>query len=622
MIRQPETTRSGRMFLVNSLLSAVEYWDKAEGDRFASPHGSTVIKAAAIPDARAELEMEMKAVELVMSSLRTRYNSLALVNRLPSEALAHIFQHFHDDRLFEYAGACKGSWGVMQCVRLTHVCRRWRMVGIDHPGLWCQIQIGTKLADEFLHRARRESLRITYDSSARRQAGPRAHDMEYVAGLISQNLFRVLSLHLNATSTEFIATILPALCDPMSILEEVSLDITSSEQNMRPASIVSLPPDFFQQSAPRLLHLHVSGWMIPWPSLTFNTITHLALTRPNWDSGEAGEFGELLSALSRMPLLEVLHLEHVFPPPLLSHDGPWRPFDGLKQFVSLPSLREVVLAGVPRACYLVLDHIAAPPTTEYRIYGTAENDWESKYFVRWFHKLAKTSPPICILHVSQVPESFKLSAYCTSERLPAGKLLFDLSLEGLSDEGNTRGEMQKLFDALPLVHVQILRIRYSVDSPFSDWSGIFCGHTDLRHISIECEIDCEPEWSISTIERLLAIDLSPRKSDFSPPYPPPAFPSLESLTLKEINFGHDEAVYDKFLIWLGRWGAIKELILRYCISNTNLVDRLKMLPFELVMHKCTMDTGLQVTQEHPTQTHLPSMTWPAPNIEEEGRGGN
>ncbi|TFY59406.1 hypothetical protein EVG20_g7797 [Dentipellis fragilis] len=519
------------MLLVNSPLSAVEYWDKAERDRFTSQHGSIVIKTPDIPDAREELEVEMKAVELVMSTLRTRYNSLALVNRLPSEVLAHIFQYFHDDCLLEYTRTFLEPRRAVQCVNLTHVCRRWRIVAIDHPGLWDHILVGTKSTDEFLRRSCREPIMITYDSWKHWLAGPRAHDMEYTAGIISQNLSRVLSLRLTGSSEELTA-LLPALRDSMPVLEEAFLNISSFGQNTIP--VPSLPSDLFKQSVPRLHHLSLEGWTVPY-------------------GGEVGEFGGVLSALSRMPLLEVFHLKHVLPPPRLH--APWRPIDGPKQVVPLPSL-------------------------------------------------AKLSWPAWPVH-----------AISNSEGLPAGKLLFDLVLDGQPDELYTRGEMERFFDALPLEHVQILRICYKTESPFSDWSGIFCGSTNLWHISIECEIDYDAP--ISAIEQLLAIDLSPRRRITSPPFPPPAFPSLQSLTLRGIDFGHDEAVHDKLLTWLGRWGPIKKLILKYNIINTALIDRLKALPFELIIYRSTINTGLEVAHGHSTQVPLPSITWP-PEVQGHG----
>ncbi|TFY56484.1 hypothetical protein EVG20_g8908 [Dentipellis fragilis] len=469
---------------------------------------------------------------------------------------------------------------AIQSVDLTHVCRQWRIVAIDHPGLWSHIIVGTKFTDEFLRRSHREPNAITYTTRGHSPMeylsdGPRADDMEDLAGIISQNLSRTQSLHLTGTPTQFTA-ILPMLLSPAPVLEEAILKDTLIILPMGQRNVPSLPSDFFSQSAPRLRHLHLHGWTIPWPSITFNTLIYLHLSRPGVDAGDRGEFGEVLSALSRMPLLEVLHLRDVLPPACLH--APWQPINGPKQVVALPSLRELVLTDTARGCYLVLDHIAAPPITEYQIDGT-DHGGEGDLFARWLYKMTKTSLPICELYVSQMPEAFQIPAYSKSEGLPEGKLLFDLNLGGQPEEEYTRREMEGLFNALPLEHLQILHICYNTDSTFSDWPGIFCGCINLWHISLDCVVD---DGKMPVIDQLFAIDLSPQTIIMPPPFPP--FPSLKSLNLCDVDFGRVDKVHDKFLTWLGRWGPFKTLFLKGSIINTALTDRLKALPFELIIY--------------------------------------
>ncbi|TFY59408.1 hypothetical protein EVG20_g7799 [Dentipellis fragilis] len=525
-------------------VSAVEYWDKAERDRFASQRGSITIKTRDIPDARKEIELEMEAVKLVMSSLRTRYNALAFVNRLPSEVLAHIFQCVREAHMLEYTSYNARALIVLkkaiQWVDLTHVCRQWRIVAIDHPGLWSHILIGTKFTEEFLRRSCRGLITIDYTIDSNFTSPQPDEDLEALAGIVSRNLSRIQSFGLSGMPEEF-SSIFPVLLGPAPVLEKAALTNQLWRQGTIPAP--SLPSNLFNQFAPRLRHLNLYGWNFSWPFLKFNTLVNLHLSREFEGVAEAGDFGEVLAALSRMPLLEGLHLKRVLPPLPLSAPGRSNYIpDGV---VALPSLREFVLTDTIRRCHLALDHIATPP--DHRIPNI----------------LFREPPPTTL--------KSPLLAIATGFRGASG---FGLLLGG--GRGPSRREIEDLLDVLPLEHMQVLRISYETTSALLDWPGILCGCTKLQHISVACEpnYDGEP----SGIDQLLAVDLSPTGGETASP----PFPSLVSLTLRGIDFGHDDEMHDNFLNWLGRWGPFKKLVLQDSILNIALADRLRALAFELM----------------------------------------
>ncbi|TFY59412.1 hypothetical protein EVG20_g7801 [Dentipellis fragilis] len=524
--------------------------------RLISKHGSFTIDARDVPHARKELELEMRAIKLVMSSVRTRYNALAFVNRLPSEVLACIFDHFCDISMLDYAVRST------RAVVLTHVCHRWRIVAIDHPGLWSHILIGSRSTEEYLRRSRREPIIINHatrwrtDSLSRLPNGPRAEDAsaEDLARIISQNLFRMQGFGLSGTFAEF-TTILPALRGPVPILEKAILTISSWGSGPIPAH--PLPSDLFSQSAPQLRHLRLDGPV---------AIPYVQHTRPP-------------SPLRRsMPLLEVLQLVHVLPPPRLGI--PWRSIDSPDQVVTLSRLREFVLTDTLRRCHLVLRHAAAAPITRYQIYCTDDRE-ECDLLAPWLSAKVNTSPPIGMLDVTQRSEDVEIAAFSNGDRPPENKPLLQLRLEGPNDGQYALEEMGGLFGVLPLEHIQVLRISYDSDiAAFSNWPGIFCGCANLRHVSVDCEPDDGASGEPPVIDRLLAIDLSPpvAMTRTSPP-----FPSLISLTLRGIDFGHDVSIHDGFLAWLGRWGSFKMLVLRGSNISTALSDRLRALAFELDM---------------------------------------
>ncbi|KAF8870324.1 hypothetical protein BD779DRAFT_552194 [Infundibulicybe gibba] len=74
-------------------------------------------------------ENDMIARSIV--TIRSRRNSLAPVMRLPPEILSRIFI-FHVQ--------VEERW-LKAALTSTHVCRQWRQIGIDCPGLWSRIDI-------------------------------------------------------------------------------------------------------------------------------------------------------------------------------------------------------------------------------------------------------------------------------------------------------------------------------------------------------------------------------------------------------------------------------------------------------------------------------------------------
>ncbi|KAA1475942.1 hypothetical protein DENSPDRAFT_454654 [Dentipellis sp. KUC8613] len=592
--------------------SAVEYWGKAERDRFTSPDGYVALDAGDIPDARKELQLEMQAIKLMMSSVRTRYNALALVNRLPSEVLARMFCHFCDISMLDYAAR------NTRAVVLSHVCHHWRVVAIGHPGLWSHILIGSGSTEEYLRRSSGAPIIINHamrqltepSNQFRQPNGHRAEDVhvEDLARIISQNPSRLLGFGLSATLADF-KTVLPVLLhSPLPVLEKVILTHSTWAQGLSPA--VPLPLDLFSASAPRLRHLRLDGWTIPWPSLAFSTLVHLHLVGERLSPINTGDFGEFLSALSRTPLLEVVQLIHALPPSRLG--VPWRSADGeAEQRLSLPHLRELVLVDTLRKCRLALEYTVAPPSSTCRIYCMDGRE-KCSLLVPWFSAKVnaytsryQASLPIGMLEVMQRADDIEITAFPlrTSDADPPSREhapapLLELRLEGQTDGRHALDEMRGLLNVLPLEHIRVLHVFYDADVvAFSDWTRVFCACAGLRHVSVVCgEPDCNSDGDgdsdggePSVVERLLAVGVSSQTTtttttttttptDESPPNP---FPAFISLALRGIDFGQNVNVHDRLLAWLGRWGSFEKLVLKESTVCTALSDRLRVLAVEL-----------------------------------------
>ncbi|KAI0037795.1 hypothetical protein FA95DRAFT_1471485, partial [Auriscalpium vulgare] len=77
-----------------------------------------------------------EAMNAARRALRQKRNSLLPVARLPPETLRHIFAFCSDNDypLMENRRSNHMGW-----LAVTHTCRRWRDVALEHSGLWARI---------------------------------------------------------------------------------------------------------------------------------------------------------------------------------------------------------------------------------------------------------------------------------------------------------------------------------------------------------------------------------------------------------------------------------------------------------------------------------------------------
>ncbi|TEB23193.1 hypothetical protein FA13DRAFT_1640179, partial [Coprinellus micaceus] len=72
----------------------------------------------------------MATLRAEILALQSHRNTLRPINRLPPEIFSTIFQLVKDD----ITEAERVSW-----IKVTHVCRYWREIALDHASLWSNI---------------------------------------------------------------------------------------------------------------------------------------------------------------------------------------------------------------------------------------------------------------------------------------------------------------------------------------------------------------------------------------------------------------------------------------------------------------------------------------------------
>ena len=196
---------------------------------------------ATTPESRNRLQQaiihEIDSLEASILSLKSHYNELARISRLPGEVLSDIFSNVS-------ISALNGD-GILTWIHVTHVCRRWRETALSHPRLWSHINF-TKLkpvaSAEILSRAKMAPLHLEADS--------------HTWGVAQIDLFgKQLEAHISHTrhltfSGDRLRTVISQLVSPTPTLESLSL----SHMLPRYGSGINaiLPDNLFNHTAPSL----------------------------------------------------------------------------------------------------------------------------------------------------------------------------------------------------------------------------------------------------------------------------------------------------------------------------------------------------------------------------------
>ncbi|KAA1469458.1 hypothetical protein DENSPDRAFT_848903 [Dentipellis sp. KUC8613] len=342
--------------------------------------------------ARKGLEAEFEAIGSMVSALRSHYNTLSYINRLPTEMLVRIFvalRHLEplEDkiRFISKARLYTDGRNLIGWLKVTHVCQQWRQAALAYPRLWSDItfSLGPQWRDAMLSRSRAVPISMTIRRFGHTSTTPdrEQQDTMYV---ISRHLERTRHLHLSVPPDDW-EPIIPLLCHRAPVLEDVRLVVGDA------GSSLHLPSGIFGQHAPNLHRLNVFGWHISWSALTFNLV-ELRLGRIRDGAAQRHplrDFREFLDAMQRLPMLEVLELECVLPtlPSTVTLETPYGPV------INLPRLKSLKLYDDILACALALKHLSLPSTAEQAIQCQLDETAEGhvEFIFPWLDSRLKSS---------------------------------------------------------------------------------------------------------------------------------------------------------------------------------------------------------------------------------------
>jgi hypothetical protein len=228
-----------------------------------SAHAITFIPSSGSCDhLQQAIDDEINSLQESIRVLKSRRNTVVL-SRLPPETLATIFAFLSDSAWNE--GSVHLEW-----IRVTHVCRRWREVALDHPRLWSRINfrvtkpIPAGLA-EILARAKMAPLHLEadYTNQGRGYTKVELAHFEVFERQLEAHIFHTRHLKFTGYFAQMWMVIKRRLVSPTPSLESLSLFGESPPRSFPP---VTIPDNFLNCTAPKLTTLRLKNCDISWKS--------------------------------------------------------------------------------------------------------------------------------------------------------------------------------------------------------------------------------------------------------------------------------------------------------------------------------------------------------------------
>ena len=516
---------------------------KYELDRLRSTIQSPSTRAASL----SAIENEIDATRALLTSLLMGRNSLTPIFLLPPELLARIF-HFHALAEPPWHLANKLGW-----IKVTHVCRHWRQVALDHASLWARISgfpVSTRWITEQLSRAKSSPLVIELLGNP---------TLETIS-LFPSHLPHTRELRLRGLNMIHFNGIkdLCALEAPELEHFELSVSVTKplTSQDFVGASL-------FHGKAPKLRTLSLCQVRVPWsffPRCQFSQLK-IVLCEEEWnESSTLASLNQLIDVLTNCPNLEVLVLECCLPSILSEHIN--------NRTVHLPRLSHLTLAGSVSRVVRFFEALRIPSSTKLNLHCVAENSLgkEASLLIplvcNHFNRPTLATFRSLKVAISHLERSLEITASATA---PVSAIspssVFDSGSEcnppELSVSFITHFEFRQLEDILeraccimPIAELEFLSIA-APDSPHSlDWGEIF------RKCAKVTTIEVSGHGTTTLLQTMTPPKATPKpsnngkgkkkgrggKKDVPPqaadntPVCAPIFPKLTSLLLKKFDF--------------------------------------------------------------------------------------
>ncbi|TFY72305.1 hypothetical protein EVG20_g687 [Dentipellis fragilis] len=320
----------------------------------------------ALKKAREQVAAELNDLARFRLGLMSRQNALQPMAVLPTELLRRIFSFasIMDPPISSSYKAARDKKASLGWIRLLHVCRHWRMIGLCHPSLWEQVCSLPRAVNSFLHRSKPMPIILTFDSSLYKNPNPHLAALQ----VASKKMSRVKEVSVTTFTDRQLSELIRHWCNmPAPQLRTLTLRVIG--ENGRHPLIHFLGDILFAKSAPNLENVCLLDCSIHWASPLLTGLRHLRMTfTTNLAPGNiTPTYAQLLSALQRMPDLETLALRHSMPPSSTIAEPSSYPI------VDLPKFHHLELEGDAEGCIVLMRQLRTPALYNIQLDCTSNN---------------------------------------------------------------------------------------------------------------------------------------------------------------------------------------------------------------------------------------------------------
>ncbi|KZV70300.1 hypothetical protein PENSPDRAFT_734790 [Peniophora sp. CONT] len=317
---------------------------------------------------------------------------------LPAELLALIFWHLvmlHPHERQGYIRHPARPLEALDWISISHVCRRWRTIALDSPGLWCRLYYPRMGPAYDIFKRRSKNLPLFVKGSLDNGNALDA-DESFVASLLDQR-HRIQELHLYDMYMDALSRLLSGFTGPLPHVTSLSLSCFARADG---EDLLKLPDNIFIES-PRLEYLRLVG--VEFPSNTgspsLRTLDYTAKTQDLYffePPRSHADIAGIVNTLRQMPALHTLYLNLMEPPANST-------IASSLESCSLPHLTDLVLSSDRIASSLIWAQLRLPSFTRISIRNTkcigrgAES--ESRIVSLWEKHLASCFFPSA-LHIT------------------------------------------------------------------------------------------------------------------------------------------------------------------------------------------------------------------------------
>ncbi|KAG6833352.1 hypothetical protein H0H87_008528 [Tephrocybe sp. NHM501043] len=389
--------------------------------------------------AQHQILIDIETLKSSILALRTRYNSLSQIARLPDELLAKIFT---------WNLSMQRKDDAIPWIKVARVCTWWRRVALNCPHLWSFIRKrGTKwLTQIVLPRSGDVPLHINV-ILFRRQS------WEGLWAVLNDiHRVRELKFEDDESAPVRVEKLLASFTSAAPLLESFKFDAS------RRTVMHELPENLFGGTAPKLTTLKLSRCTIPTSCSFIPQLTRLVLEHFDLENGLS--LSQLLTILVRAPNLEKLKLKD--PCRLTETDLDPILSPSSHSPIIMNRLRTLVIHGDLPGCVIILSHLKHPTASCLEvILDSWRQTVRNPVILRTFlQEMASCLSSVRHLVITGSEDFYGLEIH-GQRQVPAGNNSpFYLEFRYISLE-----DLKIFLDSLPMAHLNILEVNHEQMSP-------------------------------------------------------------------------------------------------------------------------------------------------------------